>query len=1060
MFRQSNLRPSSLVGEVSILRCILVFGVVCFTTTVSQGQVILIPDNAFRRVSADAEAEVRGDGASNSANESLGPTDPGVLTAGLSTGMITASFRDVEEPFGSGTATSLAQQGVSYDFVQGLEVSRIFGSMFTSARIIGELRDLNSDASARFNQAFRVESATPFTLTGSASVTGNSEVAFGFNFGNMNFGVLADSATRADSVLAEGVLSPGTYSLGGSVGSEASIGGITNSSANVAYDLSFGEALNRIRWDTGDGSFEFNSNWDPQAVPGSDDTAIFEVPAAYTVNVGSQEVNRLHIGGGPSAETTFTNTDLTVQNSSLANPGVVVDSGNFILADGTLTSVHSVIGESTRTSATVESGATWNHQASLTAGQGGETTLSIERGGVQRAPTMTIGNDPSGNAQTDVFVNGGLLNVGSFLVGEKSTGQLFVLDGGEVTVDSHDFPNADDFDFILNQMSIGNERGESGQRVNTSGRVVVSGVDNSGVRSSLSFVGANLQILGDSELAIEDGGEAVVTESLAIGIESGDSKVTVRGINNFGGEPIRSSLEVNDLVSEVFGDRSGEIVVGVFGEGSAELNIVEGGVVESTRGHIGNAAGIQGRGVANVVGAPNIPSEWLVDEQLIVSGSNGTELNVTDGALVKINIDDERDSDISLVIGGNPSGSDALQSGFGKVTVARGSAIGVGSQTTVQVGVDGTGLLVLDDGQLQFLNRLEIGDENQSTIGGAEDSGAVIVRGSIARIILDDFPLEETDNQIIVSTGGQLTVTDGAQVVARDIVVSGAAGVVAEPSAPGLQIVGTDSVVFVNREVIVGEPTRGGAGVATVAGGGFLTIRNDENDPVFLTVGEGQVVDFESGTIVVGNAPDGTIFFPGELFIGENGVLRGSGTLVAPNGIDAQGGVNNFAGTVLPGQSPGVLTIDGNFMQGELGTTVLEIGGMLPGLEHDQIVVTGDATIDGTIQIDFIDGFAPSEGDSFNLFAVGGETLIIGSTIGIEGLQDGFEFDFGLNDDGGVSFMALNDGIFMGDGGGDTDPSNGAVPEPSAILIWIGLGCCLGFAKWKRKPAIDLPPSD
>ena len=66
-----------------------------------------------------------------------------------------------------------------------------------------------------------------------------------------------------------------------------------------------------------------------------------------------------------------------------------------------------------------------------------------------------------------------------------------------------------------------------------------------------------------------------------------------------------------------------------------------------------------------------------------------------------------------------------------------------------------------------------------------------------------------------------------------------------------------------------------------------------------------------------------------------------------------------------------------------------------------------------------------------------GETLVIGSSIGFEGLEDGFEFDFGLNQDGNVQLLALNDGVFAG---GDVPVGDGAVPEPATWLIWIGLG--------------------
>jgi len=62
------------------------------------------------------------------------------------------------------------------------------------------------------------------------------------------------------------------------------------------------------------------------------------------------------------------------------------------------------------------------------------------------------------------------------------------------------------------------------------------------------------------------------------------------------------------------------------------------------------------------------------------------------------------------------------------------------------------------------------------------------------------------------------------------------------------------------------------------------------------------------------------------------GVIGGSGTI--------GGGLTNSGATVAPGNSPGILTIDGNYTQ-TAGTLALEIGGLMPGEEHDKLVVLG-----------------------------------------------------------------------------------------------------------------------
>jgi hypothetical protein len=94
------------------------------------------------------------------------------------------------------------------------------------------------------------------------------------------------------------------------------------------------------------------------------------------------------------------------------------------------------------------------------------------------------------------------------------------------------------------------------------------------------------------------------------------------------------------------------------------------------------------------------------------------------------------------------------------------------------------------------------------------------------------------------------------------------------------------------------------------------------------------------------------------------GVLTGSRTVV--------GNVNNSAGTVVPGSSPGILTIDGNYTQGALGTLAIEIAGPTPGTQHDQLVVTGNATLGGTLRVSLPGGYVPAQGATHSVVEAGG----------------------------------------------------------------------------------------
>lgn len=88
------------------------------------------------------------------------------------------------------------------------------------------------------------------------------------------------------------------------------------------------------------------------------------------------------------------------------------------------------------------------------------------------------------------------------------------------------------------------------------------------------------------------------------------------------------------------------------------------------------------------------------------------------------------------------------------------------------------------------------------------------------------------------------------------------------------------------------------------------------------------------------------------------GILEGDGTV--------RGNVTNGA-DVAPGiDGAGTLTIVGNYTQSSTGRLLVDLGGDLPG-EYDQLVVTGTASLAGSIVVDLQDGFVPLIGSVYNV---------------------------------------------------------------------------------------------
>ena len=96
------------------------------------------------------------------------------------------------------------------------------------------------------------------------------------------------------------------------------------------------------------------------------------------------------------------------------------------------------------------------------------------------------------------------------------------------------------------------------------------------------------------------------------------------------------------------------------------------------------------------------------------------------------------------------------------------------------------------------------------------------------------------------------------------------------------------------------------------------------------------------------------------------GRLRGNGSI--------GDGLNNVGGIVEPGLSAGGMTVTGAYTQAPGGTLHIEIAGLTPITEHDQLIVSGAATLDGTLEVEFLDGFVPSAGDQMEFLVAASRT--------------------------------------------------------------------------------------
>ncbi len=161
------------------------------------------------------------------------------------------------------------------------------------------------------------------------------------------------------------------------------------------------------------------------------------------------------------------------------------------------------------------------------------------------------------------------------------------------------------------------------------------------------------------------------------------------------------------------------------------------------------------------------------------------------------------------------------------------------------------------------------------------------------------------------------------------------------------------------------------------------------------------------GTLLV----DGAI--TGAVMVNAAGTLGGHGSV----------GAVTDQGAVSPGDSPGILTINGNYSQ--TGSLTDEMQGTVPGTGYDQLIINGSVSLGGALNPSLLGGFLPSLGNSFQLITNDGTDAVDGT---FAGLPQNATFNVGprfftISYDGGTG----NDVVITAAGLAVTNTSNSGV---------------------------------
>jgi hypothetical protein len=270
-------------------------------------------------------------------------------------------------------------------------------------------------------------------------------------------------------------------------------------------------------------------------------------------------------------------------------------------------------------------------------------------------------------------------------------------------------------------------------------------------------------------------------------------------------------------------------------------------------------------------------------------------------------------------------------------------------------------------------------------------------------------PEEDLDLGTFGFHGGTLSL--GANVVSRAFSWEG--GTISGPAALRVPADGTLNILGANPKNLIGAAIDN-SGAAIWSGSGNIELREGANwtnrssgtfdiqTDAALPGSEQETFNNLAGALFKKSAGAGTTHI-GPKFNNNGMVSTFTGTLAFCNFLQSSGAVHllggkfsTYCGTPLvvdggtcdgdgtidadlvigtnveapqfgwgPGNSPGKITVNGNFTQGSRATLEIEVAGVItPGGDYDLLAVRGTATLGGTLHVTAINGFKPAGTDT------------------------------------------------------------------------------------------------
>ncbi len=588
-----------------------------------------------------------------------------------------------------------------------------------------------------------------------------------------------------------------------------------------------------------------------------------------------------------------------------------------IITGGDVRNSHAYLGwrQGSTGVATVDgTGSTWTCNGGVTVGSGffASGTLDISAGGAVSSTYGTIAWSPGSSGVVTVdgtgstWTNSGVLTVGP--IGYINDATLEITNGGTVTVGGSTSVNS------VSEINVSNGTFDA------DGDLTIDGGSLSANSNSVVNFASGILRNGAS-VTVENG--ASLTHSATLDLES-DVMMQVSSGATYAASGLVKVGTVSGPASELIVDGqdtlvSSDFAIDVGYGGTGIMTVTGGGRVETGTGAVGSfTAGSIGTVTLDGTDASGNPSTWES-----ISGIN-------------MGLDATSQGTLSILNGGLFDTYSLTVGYTGKGTILVDGADGSGHPSLLDTQGLEIATLASATGEATVSNggRVESANFYMASLGGiatltVTGTGSTLVQSSTSTITIGHATNGMA--KINVLNGGLIDSGTGA------IMIHATGSIVLDGTAAAGTF-NADGAITVRGSVQIGTSSPGAGGMLNVNAG--LTV---DGGSVHLSRGV-----LNANTIALAN--DGTFDFDG-------------GTLHVD---DFQNNLTNEGGTLAPGKSTGHTDITGNYTQLDAATLEIEIGGVVPGL-WDTIAVTGNAILDGTIQVALLNGFQPVLGNSFTI---------------------------------------------------------------------------------------------